>query len=180
MAMFYGFKAAGSWSSERRTNLLDGGAHFYDTYQCADGGWISIASIEPQFYALLLEKAGLEDPEFKGQMDRSRWPSLREKLAAVIATRTRDEWCSIMEGTDVCFAPILDLDEAPRHAHNLARKTFVEVEGVVQPAPAPRFSHTPGKVAGPPPAIGAHTRSALESWGVDPSALAELETAGAI
>ncbi|HEX4741180.1 MAG TPA: CaiB/BaiF CoA-transferase family protein [Caulobacteraceae bacterium] len=180
MAMFYGFKAAGSWSSERKANLLDGGAHFYDTYQCSDGGWVSIASIEPQFYALLLEKAGLDDREFKGQMDRSRWPALREKLAAVIATRTRDEWCVIMEGTDVCFAPILDLDEAPRHPHNAARSTFVEIEGVVQPAPAPRFSHTPGKVAGPPPTVGAHTRSALESWGVDPSALAELETTGAI
>jgi alpha-methylacyl-CoA racemase len=180
MAMFYGFKAAGSWTSERRANLLDGGAHFYDTYQCSDGGWVSIASIEPQFYALLLEKAGLVDPEFKSQMDRSQWPTLREKLAAVIATRTRDEWCAIMEGTDVCFAPILDLDEAPRHAHNAARETFVEIEGVVQPAPAPRFSRTPGKIAGPPPATGAHTRSALESWGVDPSALRELESVGAI
>ncbi|MBV8682849.1 MAG: CoA transferase [Caulobacteraceae bacterium] len=180
MAMFYGFKGAGTWSSERRANLLDGGAHFYDTYQCSDGGWVAIGSIEPQFYALLLEKTGIEDPEFKGQMDRSRWPALHEKLAAVMATRTRDEWCAIMEGTDVCFAPILDLDEAPRHPHNVARETFVEIEGVVQPAPAPRFSNTPGKVAGPPPAIGAHTRSALESWGVDPSALAELETAGAI
>jgi alpha-methylacyl-CoA racemase len=180
MAMFYGFKASGAWQDARRANLLDGGAHFYDTYRCADGEWISIASIEPQFYALLLEKTGLTDPDFHPQMDRSRWPQLREKLAAVIAKKTRDEWCAIMEATDVCFAPILDLDEAPRHPHNVARQTFVEVDGVLQPAPAPRFSRTPGAVAGPPPAIGAHTRSALESWGVDAGAIAELEGAGAI
>jgi alpha-methylacyl-CoA racemase len=180
MAMFYGMKASGGWTSERRANLLDGGAHFYDTYQCSDGRWISIASIEPQFYALLLEKTGIADPEFKAQMDRSQWPELARKLAAVIATRTRDEWCAIMEGTDVCFAPILDLDEAPRHPHNAARQTFVEVDGVTQPAPAPRFSRTPGAVAGPPPAIGAHTRSALESWGVSADGVAEIEAAGAV
>src|SRR5580693_3320898 len=139
MAMFYGMKASGVWSDSRRSNLLDGGAHFYDTYQCAGGEWIALGSIEPQFYALLLEKTGITDPDFKAQMDRALWPSLHDKLAAVIATKTRDEWCDIMEGTDVCFGPILSLDEAPRHAHNVARQTFVEVEGVVQPAPAPRF-----------------------------------------
>ena len=144
MAMFYGFKAAGMWQETRRSNLLDGGAHFYDTYKCADGRWVSIGSIEPQFYALLLEKTGIKDPEFQRQMDRSAWPALREKLAAVIATKSRDEWEEIMGGTDVCFAPILDLDEAPRHPHNAARQTFVEVAGVTQPAPAPRFSATPG------------------------------------
>ncbi len=180
MAMFYGFKAAGAWAPGRRANLLDGGAHFYDTYRCSDGGWISIASIEPQFYALLLEKAGLSDPQFHRQMERAFWPQLREKLAAVIATRTREAWCEIMDATDVCFAPVLDLDEAPRHPHNLARETFVEIEGVTQPAPAPRFSHTPGAVAGPPPAIGAHTRSALQDWGLDEDRIADLEAAGAI
>jgi alpha-methylacyl-CoA racemase len=180
MAMFYGFKAAGAWSPERRANLLDGGAHFYDTYRCADGKWISIASIEPQFYALLLQKTGINDPDFQAQMDRARWPDLGERLAAVIATRTREAWCEIMDATDVCFAPVLDLDEAPHHPHNLARQTFVEIDGVVQPAPAPRFSRTPGAIAGPPPAIGAHTRAALEDWGIDESRLVELETAGAI
>jgi alpha-methylacyl-CoA racemase len=180
MAMFYGFKAAGAWSLERRANLLDGGAHFYDTYRCADGKWISIASIEPQFYALLLEKTGISDPGFHAQMDRARWPELRERLAAVIALETRDAWCEIMDATDVCFAPVLDLDEAPRHPHNVARETFVEIAGVVQPAPAPRFSATPGAIAGPPPAIGAHTRSALEAWGVDAARVAELESCGAI
>ena len=165
MAMFYGFKAAGAWKEERRHNLLDGGAHFYDTYQCADGKWISIGSIEPQFYALLLEKTGITDPEFASQMDRSKWPQLREKLAAAIAGKTQGEWCAIMDATDVCFAPVLDLDEAPKHPHNAARQTFVEVAGVIQPAPAPRFSVTPGAIQSPPPAIGAHDREALSDWG---------------
>src|SRR5678816_103381 len=149
MAMFYGFKASGMWQGGRRNNTLDGGAHFYDTYQCSDGKWISLGSIEPQFYALLLEKTGIDDPEFQKQMDRAAWPGLHDKLAAVIATKTRDEWCAIMDATDVCFAPVLDLDEAPKHAHNAARKTFVEVAGVTQPAPAPRFLATPGKIQGP-------------------------------
>ena len=180
MAMFYGFKAAGAWSDTRRSNLLDGGAHFYDTYQCADGEWIAIGSIEPQFYALLLEKTGIDDPAFKAQMDRTQWPSLHEKLAAAIAGKTRDEWCEIMAGTDVCFGPVLSLDEAPRHAHNVARQTFVEIDGVIQPAPAPRFSATPGAIAGPPPAIGAHNRTALESWGFSAGDIGALEGAGAI
>ena len=166
MAMFYGFKGAGMWKDERRANLLDGGAHFYDTYRCADGEWISIGSIEPQFYALLLEKTGITDPDFQAQMDRAKWPDLGARLAAVIEKKTRDEWCEIMGATDVCFAPVLDLDEAPLHPHNVARQTFVTIEGVVQPAPAPRFSRTPGKVAGPPPGIGAHTESALRDWGL--------------
>ena len=180
MAMFYGFKAAGMWSEERRSNLLDGGAHFYDTYQCADGRWISIGSLEPQFYALLLEKTGISDPDFKRQMDRAQWPSLHEKLAGVIALKTRDEWCAIMDASDVCFAPVLTLDEAPRHPHNVARRTFVEVEGVTQPAPAPRFSATPGAVAGPPPAIGVHNVEALGDWGFSPLEIEKLHAAGAL
>jgi alpha-methylacyl-CoA racemase len=174
MAMFYGFKAAGMWRPERRANLLDGGAHFYDTYQCADGKWISIGSIESQFYALLLEKTGITDPQFAGQMDRSRWPQLRETLAKVIAGKTQAQWREIMEGSDVCFAPVLDLDEAPKHPHNVARQTFVEVAGVTQPAPAPRFSATPGAIQGPPPAIGAHDREALLDWGFTPAEIAGL------
>ena len=180
MAMFYGMKAAGVWTDNRRDNLLDGGAHFYDTYQCADGAWIAIGSIEPQFYALLLEKTGITDPEFQGQMDRAKWPSLRAKLAAVIAEKTRDQWCAIMDGTDVCCGPVLNLAEAPLHAHNVARGTFVEIDGVVQPAPAPRFSATPGVIAGPPPAIGAHSRSALEAWGFSSSELDGLIAQGAL
>ena len=180
MAMFYGFKASGAWTESRRSNLLDGGAHFYDTYQCSDGKWVSIGSIEPQFYALLLEKTGITDPAFKFQMDRSAWPDLKTKLAAVIATRTQAEWCDLMEATDVCFAPILDLDEAPRHSHNVARKTFVEVAGVTQPAPAPRFSKTPGVIQGPPPAIGAHDREALKDWGFSDADIDGLKAGGAL
>jgi alpha-methylacyl-CoA racemase len=180
MAMFYGFKASGAWTESRRSNLLDGGAHFYDTYQCSDGKWVSIGSIEPQFYALLLEKTGISDPAFKAQMDRGAWPDLKAKLAAVIATKTRDEWCALMEATDVCFAPILDLDEAPKHAHNVARQTFVEVAGVTQPAPAPRFSKTPGAIQGPPPAIGAHDHEALRDWGFSEADVAALKANGAL
>lgn len=174
MAMFYGFKASGMWQETRRSNLLDGGAHFYDTYQCADGKWISIGSIEPQFYALLLEKTGLAGLDLPHQMDRSAWPLLREKLAAAIVGKTQAQWCEIMDGTDVCFAPVLDLDEAPRHPHNAARQTFVEVAGVIQPAPAPRFSATPGAIQGPPPAVGAHDREALIDWGFSPAEIAKL------
>jgi len=174
MAMFYGMKATGMMKDERRANLLDGGAHFYDTYQCADGRWIAIGSIEPQFYALLLEKTGIKDPEFARQMDRTAWPALHAKLAAAIATKTRDEWTDIMGGTDVCFAPVLTLEEAPRHPHNAARQTFVEVAGVTQPAPAPRFSATPGAIQGPPAAIGAHNQEALADWGLSQSEIERL------
>ena len=180
MSMFYGMKAMGVWNGERRANLLDGGAHFYDTYQCSDGKWIALGSIEPQFYALLLEKAGLTDPAFGAQMDRSAWPDLKAKLAAVIARKTRAEWTAIMEGTDICFGPVMDLDEAPLHPHNVARETFVTVAGVVQPAPAPRFSATPGQIQGPPPAIGADTDTALTDWGLSDGELAQLKAAGAL
>jgi alpha-methylacyl-CoA racemase len=181
MAMFYGFKASGMWKDgQRRANMLDGGAHFYDTYQCADGRWISIGSIEPQFYALLLEKTGASDPDFQRQHDRDAWPQLHDKLAAIIATKTRDEWTEIMGGTDVCFAPVLTLDEAPKHPHNAARQTFVEVAGVTQPAPAPRFSETPGAIQGPPPRIGAHDREALTDWGFTAADLDKLARAGAL
>ncbi len=180
MAMFYGFKGAGMWKDERRSNLLDGGAHFYDTYQCADGKWISIGSIEPQFYALLLEKTGITDPQFANQMSRDEWPELKAKLAAVLAKKTQAEWCEIMDATDICFAPVLDLEDAPKHAHNVARETFVTIEGVVQPAPAPRFSATPGAIQGPPPKIGAHNDEALSQWGFSAAEIETLKAKGAL
>ena len=179
LAMFYGLKAVGLWSDARRDNMLDGGAHFYDTYKCADGKWIALGSIEPQFYALLLEKAGISDPHFQQQMNRAEWPALTEKLGGIIEKKTRDEWCAMMEGTDICFAPVLDFDEAPKHPHNAARETFVEIDGVVQPAPAPRFSVTPGAVQGGPPAIGGDTDTALAAWGFSTSEIEALKTAGA-
>lgn len=165
-AMFYGMKASGLWSSDRSDNLLDGGAHFYDTYECSCGGYASIGSIEPQFYALLLEKAGIKDEQFTKQMSKSDWPELKQKLAAIIKQKTRDEWCDVMEGTDVCFAPVLTMDEAPSHPHNVERETFVSVEGVVQPAPAPRFSKTPGAIQAPPPKRGEHSEEVLKEWGI--------------
>jgi len=172
MSMFYGMKASGVWSDERRANMLDGGAQFYDTYECADGKWISVGSIEPQFYALLLEKTGITDPAFQAQMNRAEWPALKAKLAAVFKTKSRDEWCEIMAATDVCFGPVLSIEEAPKHPHNAARKTFVEMGGVVQPAPAPRFSATPGAIQRPPPSIGAHNAEVLAEWGVAPASVA--------
>lgn len=171
MAPIYSLYNQGIWINEREANILDGGAHFYSTYRCADGKWISIASIEPQFYALLREKAGLAQPAFDAQMDRAAWPDLRARMQAVIATRTRDEWCALMEATDVCFAPVLDFEEAPRHPHNVARQTFLEYDGGFQPAPAPRFSDTPGAVQRPSPRIGEHNEEVLRDWGVDEVAM---------
>lgn len=165
-SMFYGMRAMGVWSDERQDNLLDGGAHFYDCYETSDGKYVSLGSIEPQFYALLLEKAELTDPDFKSQMDRDKWPELKEKIAAVMKSKTRDEWCELMEGTDVCFAPVLSMAEAPQHPHNVARKTFVDYEGVTQPAPAPRFSKTPGEIQRPPASPGTHTDEILKDWDV--------------
>ncbi|UZK66120.1 CaiB/BaiF CoA transferase family protein [Sphingomonas sp. M1-B02] len=174
MAMFYGFSAAGMWGGGRRGNFLDGGAHFYDSYRCADGKWLAVAAIEPQFYAVLLDKLGVDDPAFAARMDPRAWPQLREKLATVIATRSQGEWTAIFDGSDACVAPILSMAEAPSHPHNVARGTFVECEGVVQPAPAPRFSATPGAIQGPPPANGAHTSEALAEWGLAPAEIDAL------
>ncbi len=174
MGIIYGLKASGIWTNEKGTNLLDGGAHFYDTYECSDGKYVSIGSIEPQFYALLLEKTGIDDPAFQNQMDKDAWPELKAKLAAVLKTKTRDEWCAIMEGSDVCFAPILDLDEAPEHPHNKARGTFVDIDGVMQPGPAPRFSRTAPDVPSPPPKAGEHTEEVLSAWGFSDAEIAEL------
>jgi len=142
-AMFYGMQAAGKWSNARGENMLDGGAHFYGTYACADGKYVAIGSIEPQFYATLRERCCIDDPEFDRQMDAKAWPQLRQRLTALFKTRTRDQWCTLLEGTDACFAPVLDWDEAPAHPHNQTRDTFVTIDGVTQPAPAPRFSRTP-------------------------------------
>jgi alpha-methylacyl-CoA racemase len=146
MSMFFDMAAAGRWTEARESNFLDGGAHFYGVYECACGRFISIGSIEPQFYALLRQHAGLSDAEFDHQMDRKAWPGLKQKLVDVFKTKTRDEWCKIMEGTDVCFAPILTMSEAPEHPHMAARKIFVSRHGVTQPAPAPRFSRTPSAI----------------------------------
>ncbi len=180
MAMFFTMSAAGAFTDKRGTNLLDGGAHFYDTYQTGDGKYICIGSIEPQFYALLLEKAGLDKRRFAAQMDAGQWPALKAELAEVFKTRSRDEWCSIMEGTDVCFAPVLSIFEAPDHPHNIARGTFVEVDGIVQPAPSPRFSRTEPQISHSQPAPGADSESVLESAGFTAEEIAGLKQQGVI
>ncbi|MCG8694347.1 MAG: CoA transferase [Minwuiales bacterium] len=180
MTAAYGMKAMGIQTDERGTNILDSGAHFYDVYQTSDGKYVSIASIEAKFYAELLEKTGLDKEDLPKQMDKSKWPDMKERLAAVIKTKTRDEWCAIMEGSDVCFAPVLSLEEAPNHPHNKARQTFIEIEGVVQPAAAPRFSRTRSEVQGPAAEPGQHTEAALADWGFAADEIAKLREAGAV
>jgi alpha-methylacyl-CoA racemase len=163
-SMLYGMQAQGVWSARRGTNLLDGSAHFYDTYECADGKYIAIGSIEPQFYAALLERLDLTDPDFSRQMDKEQWPRLKRRLAALFTTRTRAQWTELMEGTDICFAPVLDMEEAPYHPHNIARNTFIEVDGVTQPAPAPRFSRTAPEVRHAPGRPEERVDDVLEGW----------------
>lgn len=162
-SLFYGLNAAGAWSGERGGNLLDGGAHFYDTYACADGKFVAIGAIEPKFFRSLCALCGLDESFAAQQMDRSRWPLMKLRMADVFRTRTRDEWCSVLEGSDACFAPVLDWNEAPAHPHNRARGTFVTLGEILQPAPAPRFSRTPA--ASPRAGSSADLAGALDDWG---------------
>ena len=181
MAMIYSFKAMGIWNAERGSNMLDSGAHFYDAYETSDGKYVSIGSIEPQFYALLLEHSGFgEGEDLPHPMDRSQWPALKERMADMFKTRTRDEWCEIMEGTDICFAPVLSMDEAPQHPHIRHRETFIELAGVTQPAPAPRFSRTVAEVARPPSFEGQHTEEVLDSFGFSAEKISSLKADKAI
>jgi alpha-methylacyl-CoA racemase len=176
----YGMRALGAWQDERGTNILDTGAWFYEVYETADGEYVSFGSLEPQFFAELIRLTGLADEDLPQQMDRTTWPAMKDRLAAVIRTKTRDEWCQLMEGTDVCFAPVLGMAEAPSHPHNRHRGTFVDVAGVAQPAPAPRFSRTPGAIAMPPPHAGQHTIEVLGDWGFGEADVAKLLETGAI
>ena len=180
MAMFYGMKNQGLYNGQRGTNLLDGGAPFYDVYETADGEYVSIGSIEPQFYALLCQHAELPMEDFGKQMDSRLWPEMKEKLATIIKQKTRDQWCDIMEGTDVCFAPVLSLDEAPNHAHNVARDAFIKVDGEVQPAPTPRFSRTPSAAPSGKTSSGAHSVAVLHASGFDETEIEALRHAGVI
>jgi alpha-methylacyl-CoA racemase len=177
MTMFYGFQASGFWQDTRGANMLDSGTHFYDTYETKDGKFVALGSIEPQFYKELLEKTGITDPAFAAQMDRDAWPELSAKLAGVIKTKTRDEWDAIMLGSDVCYAPVLSLSEAPKHPHNVARQTFVDVGGVTQPAPAPRFSRTSPEVK---PVVPVDNMGSLASWGFSKGDIEALQAAGAV
>lgn len=181
MWMFHSFEAAGMWdATQRESNLLDGGAFFYDAYECADGEYISIGSIEPQFYALLREKADLSEEEFGEQNNPALWPQQKEAIAGVFLQKTQAQWCELMEGTDVCFAPVLNMVDAAKHPANVARETYIEVDGVTQPAPAPRFSRTPSQVRNSGSGLGADTRSVLADMGFAEQELDELKLGGAI
>jgi Predicted acyl-CoA transferases/carnitine dehydratase len=181
MSMVWSLRAAGRWSDERGTNLLDTGAHFYETYRTADGKYVAIGAIEPQFYALLREKLGIaDDTDFDQQMSPSKWPLLKQRLQALFATRTRDEWCAILEGTDACFAPVLDMAEAPTHPHSVAREAFIDIAGITQPAPAPRFSATPAGTPAMNPPSQAGTRALLSKLGYGAEKIDDLCARGIV
>ena len=178
--MFYAMRDMGQWDGGRGGNLLDGGAHFYDVYETSDGKFVSIGSMEAKFYANLLRVLELDPAELPEQYDESSWPAMKERFAAIFRTKTRDEWRALLEDAEVCFAPVLDLDEARSFDQNVERGVFVDFEGTVQPAPAPRFERTPGSIARPAPAPGEHTREGLLAWGFSDSELDSLTESGAI
>jgi alpha-methylacyl-CoA racemase len=164
LSIFFTLKARGQWEDRRGANLLDGGAPFYRTYECADGRHIALGALEPQFYETLCRLAGLDDPAFRDRGDKRNWPQLAAKMEKVFRLKTRDEWCAILEGSDACFAPVLTMSEAPAHPHLAARKTFAEIDGVLQPAPAPRFSRTPAAVQSSPAAAPASLKDLIAAW----------------
>lgn len=178
MAAQFGLMAKGFWRDEREANFLDGAAHFYGTYECADGKHVALGAIEPQFYRELLQRCGIEDPHFQKQWDAAEWPALRTKLADQFRTRTRAQWCELLEGSDACFAPVLSMREAAAHPHNAARGTFVDDGGVVQPAPAPRFDRTPAALPPKAPRTGEHTRELLALAGLDAAGIDALVAGG--
>ena len=180
MTMFYGMKAVGFWNDKRDDNMLDGGAHFYDTYECADGRWLAIGAIEPQFHAVLLKGLGLPADAFPAQMSRKEWPEYSKRMAEVVKTKSRDEWMEVFDGTDACVAPVLSMDEAPKHPHNASRQTFVEAGGIVQPGVAPRFSRTTGAVNGAPVLAGQQSEAVLKAWGVAPERVDGFLKAGGV
>jgi len=180
MTMIYTMQSSGFWKDSMGSNMLDGGAHFYDTYECSDGKFISLGSIEPQFYKLLCDLAGFDNNLSSDQMSRDSWPEKKKAVKEIILTKTREEWCQIMEGTDVCFAPVLSMEEAPNHPHNKARKTFIELEGATQPAPAPRFSRTNPEVQSSPSLVGEHTNEILQSLNLGADEIEKLKTSGSV
>ena len=165
MSMIYGMKASGFWTDQQQSNLLDGATHFYDSYECKDGKFVSLGSIEPQFYSILLDKMELDSNEFSEQMNKEKWNEYKVKFKKVFLSKTRDEWCEIMEGTDICFAPVLSMDEAINHPHNKERNSFSTIDEVTQPSPAPLFSETPSKIKHLQNPIGEDTKEILDSIG---------------
>ena len=179
-AALYGLHAAGVWSDQRGTNLLDTGAHFYDVYETADGKHVAVGAIEPQFHAELVRLTGLDYPADLNHLDPSVWPATKARLAQIFKTRTREQWCDLMEGSDACFAPVLGLGEAPAHEHSRQRQAFLELDGVVQPAPAPRFSRTPAAKPTPPVEPGATPEADLAAWGLPRAEIEAMKEAGLI
>jgi alpha-methylacyl-CoA racemase len=179
-SFLYGMRASGAWQEQRGTNLLDGGAPFYDTYETAGGGYVAVGALEPQFYAALLAGLGLAGADLPAQLDRSGWPELRRQFAAVFATRSRDEWAQVFAGTDACVAPVLSMDEAAAHPHAAARSAFTDVGGIVQPAPAPRFSRSPAGPPAAPPGPGADTDAVLAGLGLTAEQAAGLRARGVV
>lgn len=181
LTYFYGMQAAGVWKDQRGTNILDGGAHFARPYKTKDNLYVVIAALEARFYNELLDKLGIHDPDFRQhQMDEKRWPDFQQRLQDIFITKTRDEWCKVFADSETCFSPVLSLDEATKHPHAIARNSYIDVEGVIQPAPAPRFNRTPGKVQKPATEAGEHTKSLLENWGFSKKEIKELLKAGVI
>jgi alpha-methylacyl-CoA racemase len=177
-AVVWGLLASGDWTERRESNLLDGGTPWYDSYRTKDGGYMSVGAVEARFYGEFISKLGLDDADLPKQHDRNGWPVLRERFTAAFLSRTRNEWCEIFDGSDACVAPVLTFSESPSHAQHVARKSFVEVAGVVQPAPAPRFSATPSSIKGPAPRRGEHGFAALKDWGFDETAITRLQKLG--
>jgi len=180
LTMHYGYRQAGEWSTKRASNLTDGGAPFYDVYLTKDERYVAVGAVEEKFYRDLMKRLGLSGTDLPDQHDRVNWPAMRERLQAVFRTRTREEWCALLEGTDACFAGVFDMDECVAHPHNQARRTHLEFDGVINPAPAPRFSATPSELRKPPPAVGEDTDSALRNWRFSPADIESLRAVGAI
>lgn len=180
MGMFYAMQQAGRWQDERGRNMLDGASHFYGTYETADGKWVAVGAIEPQFYATLIRETDADPQLFENQHDADAWPRQRAELARIFRTKTRDAWCALLEGSDACFAPVLSLTEAPQHPHNVARGSFVEVDGMLHPGPAPRFSRTPAQVRHGPRPVGADSEAVLADWGFDAQQIRNLLRSGAV
>lgn len=180
MAMLYGLMAEKSWSAERGENFLDGSAPFYSTYACADGGYVAVGAIESQFYSLLLERLAITEPLFQQQWNRKLWPELKARMADIFRSQTRQHWCELLENSDACFAPVLSMQEAPQHPHNVARGTFVEIDGLTQPAPSPRFSRTPGQIRKLAPKVGENSMEILKELGLTQDAIAALVEQGAV
>ncbi len=178
--LFHGTRALGIWQGDRGGNLLDGGAPFYDTYETSDGKFMAAGPIEPRFFGEFLKTLGIDAAGFPSQLDRSQWPQMKGRIAGLFRGRTQAQWCAVFDGAGACVTPVLSLADAPSHPHNRERRTFIEYDGIVQPAPAPRFSRTSPAIQRPPPRVGEHTDTALEDWGFGRDEIEQLRNVGGI